>query len=257
MQNNTFPTLFVGQNLIILPEVDSTNNYLKSLLSNSEPLPEGTVIMAGNQFAGRGQHQNVWISESGKNLTISTFLKPNFLVVDKQFELNTCLSLAIVNAVSNHLSIDCKIKWPNDIFYKNKKMGGMLIENVIAGSQFKFAIVGIGLNVNQTTFEGLLSDSATSLKNILKKKVVLIELLRAICIEIEKCYLTLKSGGGQLLREQYTQHLYRFDEIATYRQNGEEFVAILKGVTKSGQLILQKGGVDVYFNFKEVEFIIT
>lgn len=257
MQNNTFPTLFVGQNLIILPEVDSTNNYLKSLLSNSEPLPEGTVIMAGNQFAGRGQQQNTWISESGKNLTISTFFKPKFLVVDKQFELNICLSLAIANALSSHLSIDCKIKWPNDIFYKNKKIGGMLIENVIAGSQFKYAIVGIGLNVNQLSFESPLTDGATSLKNILKVEVDLIQLLRAICIEIEKCYLTLKSGSGSILREEYIQRLYRFDELATYRQNGEEFAAILKGITESGQLILQKDGTDSCFNFKEVAFITT
>ena len=88
MQNNTFSTLFVGQNLIKLSAVDSTNNFLKSLVSNSEPLPEGTVIMADDQFAGRGQQQNNWQAEPGKNLTFSILLKPSFLPLNRQITIN-------------------------------------------------------------------------------------------------------------------------------------------------------------------------
>jgi len=99
LQNNTFSALFVGQNLLTLKEVDSTNNFLKNLLSNSKPLPEGTVIMAESQFAGRGQQENKWHSEPGKNLTFSILFKPSFLGVLNQFDLTRAISLGVFDAL--------------------------------------------------------------------------------------------------------------------------------------------------------------
>ncbi|HEY5325424.1 MAG TPA: biotin--[acetyl-CoA-carboxylase] ligase, partial [Mucilaginibacter sp.] len=116
MQNNIFSGLFVGQNFITLNEVDSTNNFLKELLSNSKPLMEGTVIMAVNQFAGRGQQQNGWYATPGKNLTFSIFLKPHFLQVINQFDLIRVISLGVFDAISPLLGDKLKIKWPNDIY---------------------------------------------------------------------------------------------------------------------------------------------
>ena len=101
MQNNTISGLFVGQNLVTLPEVDSTNNFLKQALANSTPLTEGTVIMAESQYAGRGQQQNRWHSEPGKNLTFSILLKPVFLPINRQFDLNVAISVGIIKAVEN------------------------------------------------------------------------------------------------------------------------------------------------------------
>src|ERR1700744_4814140 len=95
LQNNTFSGLFVGQNLVALTEVDSTNNFLKEALANSTPLIEGTVIMAESQYAGRGQQQNKWNSEPGKNLTFSLLLKPTFLPVNQQFNLTIAISVGI------------------------------------------------------------------------------------------------------------------------------------------------------------------
>ena len=187
LQNNIFSGLFVGQNLLTLKEVDSTNNFLKNLLSNSKPLPEGTVIMAESQFAGRGQQQNKWHSEPGKNLTFSLLLRPSFLSVNDQFDLVRAMSLGVFDALQPLLGDQLKIKWPNDIYYADKKLGGMLIENLLQGAQIKNAIIGIGLNINQEHFPGE-AGNAVSLKQILQKNYDLRGLLADICNHIEAYY---------------------------------------------------------------------
>ncbi|RQO67955.1 biotin--[acetyl-CoA-carboxylase] ligase [Pedobacter sp. KBW06] len=255
MQNNTFSTLFVGQNLIKLLEVDSTNNFLKVLVSNSEPLTEGTVIMADKQFAGRGQHNNVWHAEPGKNLTFSIYLKPSFLPVAKQFLLNMAVSIGIRNALSLFVKNGIGIKWPNDIYYADQKMGGVLIENILSGATYKASIIGIGINVNQLHFDPKQLKRATSLREILQQDVNLIELLAEICSHIEKQYLQLKAGNYSQLMEDYVNGLYKFNEPAAYRQNGEVIEGRIIEVTESGLLGVLTSGILKYYNFKEIEFL--
>ncbi|RZL32226.1 MAG: biotin--[acetyl-CoA-carboxylase] ligase, partial [Pedobacter sp.] len=242
MQNNTFSTLFVGQNLIKLSAVDSTNNFLKSLLSKSEPLPEGTVIMADDQFAGRGQQGNVWHTETGKNLTFSVLLKPSFLLLANQFLLNMAVSVAINRALVKYLGNDVKIKWPNDIYYGNKKIGGMLIENTIVGTTIKSSIIGIGLNINQQHFPTHLVDSATSLYRILQENVNLELTLAEICSHIEVAYLHLRAGKDSIIKEEYIKNLYKIDMQSSYRQNGEVFEGMITGVTEQGLLNVMIAG---------------
>ena len=255
LQNNTFSTLFVGQNLIKLSEVDSTNNFLKELVSKSEPLPEGTVIMADNQYAGRGQQQNIWHTEPGKNLTFSVYLKPSFLNIPQQFLLNMAISIAVNEALTKLLGSGVSIKWPNDIYYKDLKLGGILIENMIAGSRFKSVIIGIGLNVNQQHFEPHLSGKATSVYQILHKDVSLKMLLTDICSHIESNYLKLKAADYLYLRNAYHNRLYRFHEQHKYRHNGEVFFASIQGVRDTGMLVLLEGETEKEYNFKEIEFL--
>ena len=152
MQNNIISGLFVGQNFVTLKEVDSTNNFLKNLASNSKPVIEGTVIMAENQYAGRGQQQNGWFAQPGKNLTFSILFKPHFLAVADQFDLVRAVSLGVFDTFEPLLGAGLKIKWPNDIYHGDQKLGGMLIENMIQGGQIKNSIVVIGLNINQQNF---------------------------------------------------------------------------------------------------------
>jgi BirA family biotin operon repressor/biotin-[acetyl-CoA-carboxylase] ligase len=255
LQNNTFSTLFVGQNLIKLLEVDSTNSYLKNLASKSEPLPEGTVIMAENQFAGRGQQENIWHTEAGKNLTFSLLLKPNFLALNEQFYLNIAVSLAIYKAISKYLSNDLAIKWPNDIYYRDKKLGGILIENTIVGNGIKSAVVGIGLNINQQSFSPAIAEKAISICQILQQDVNLENLLADICSCLESSYLQLKARNYTLLKQAYVDKLYKLKEKAFFRHNGEDFEGIIKGVTENGLLEIQKGTKIMTFNFKEIEFL--
>lgn len=255
MQNNTFSTLFVGQNLIKLLEVDSTSSYLKNLTSKSEPLPEGTVIMAENQFAGRGQQENIWHTEAGKNLTFSLLLKPKFLAITKQFYLNMAVSSAIYKSMRNFLPTNLTVKWPNDIFYQNKKLGGILIENAIVGNVIKNSIIGIGLNINQQKFPSVIAKKAISAYQILQQDVNLEELLVDICSNLESNYLQLKTGNYTFLKQAYVDKLYKSNIRSFFRQNGEIFEGIIKGVTDTGLLEVERKEKITTYNFKEIEFL--
>ncbi len=225
------------------------------MVSKSEPLPEGTVIMADNQFAGRGQQENTWYSEPGLNLTFSVFLKPAFLPINKQFMLNIAVSNGINKALRHFVKDGITVKWPNDIYYNDSKIGGVLIENSISGNSFKTSIVGIGMNVNQQKFDAEKTKVATSLYEILQHDVNLIKLLAEICSHIESEYLKLKAGNYNSLMKDYIENLYRFNKPGFYRQNGEVFEASITRVTESGQLVLLTSGNERMYNFKEVEFL--
>ncbi|TKC04917.1 biotin--[acetyl-CoA-carboxylase] ligase [Pedobacter frigoris] len=255
MQNNTFSTLFVGQNLIRLSAVDSTNNFLKEMVSKSEPLPEGTVIMADNQFAGRGQQENTWHATAGLNLTFSIFFKPAFLPINKQFMLNIAVSIGVRKALQQIVPQGIKVKWPNDIYFGDRKLGGILIENTLSGNCYKSSIVGIGINVNQEEFNPDQVKRATSLCKILQADVNLIDLLGQICGSIEAEYFKLKSGNYTALLTEYLKGLYRFNEEAAYREGLIIFKGRIRDVTETGQLIIEVEGRNKSYNFKEIEFL--
>ena len=147
--------------LIKLDATDSTNDYLKELLTSEDP-PNGTVVWTQWQRKGRGQMGRNWISEAGKNLTFSILNKFNNFPVGEQFLLNMVTSLAITGVLKRHDVPDLKIKWPNDILSGKHKICGILVEAIIKGTDLKAAIIGIGLNVNQEHFEESLR--ATSIK---------------------------------------------------------------------------------------------
>ena len=254
MQNNTFSGLFVGHNLITLKEVDSTNTFLKDAVSKSAPLMEGTVIMADRQFAGRGQAANSWQSEAGKNLTFSILLNPVFLKIERQFELNKAISIALNDVLTKYLGDCVYIKWPNDIYVNNKKIGGILIENIIQGKKFKHAIIGIGLNVNQVNFADNLKN-ISSLKQELHQDYHLMGLLGEICSAIEAKYLQLKAGLFKKINEDYLSRIYLIGEIASFKFDGSIQNGKIIGITETGQLILEINEEIRYFNNKEIEFI--
>jgi BirA family biotin operon repressor/biotin-[acetyl-CoA-carboxylase] ligase len=255
LQNNTFSALFVGQNLLTLKVVNSTNDFLKNLLSNSKPLPEGTVIMAESQFAGRGQQQNKWHSQPGKNLTFSALLNPTFLDIATQFDLNRAVSLGVVDALEPLLDNDLKIKWPNDIYYGDKKLGGILIENLIQGQQIKNAIIGIGLNINQNSFPAD-TGNATSLKQILHKDYDLRALLSDICSHIEAWYLKLRAGKKETVRIAYLERLYWLNQQKMFKSNKGIFAGVITNVKSNGLLVIENDkGHELEFSLKEIEFL--
>jgi BirA family biotin operon repressor/biotin-[acetyl-CoA-carboxylase] ligase len=257
LQNNIFSGLFVGQNFITIKQVDSTNNFLKELASNSKPLIEGTVIMAEDQYAGRGQQQNGWHAEPGKNLTFSILLKPTFLLVTDQFDLVRAVSLGVFEALAPLLGDKLKIKWPNDIYYADQKLGGMLIENMIQGGQIKNAIVGIGLNINQEIFPNHLPN-AISLKQILHQDYDLNSLLTDICRHIEAYYLNLKAGKISFVRESYLKRLYWLNEKKSFRSKEELFDGVINNVKDNGMLVVKNNkGEELEFSLKEIEFMVN
>jgi BirA family biotin operon repressor/biotin-[acetyl-CoA-carboxylase] ligase len=254
LQNNIFSGLFVGQNLITIQHVDSTNNFLKDLLSNSKPLPDGTVIMAESQYAGRGQQQNKWHSEPGKNLTVSILLKPSFLSAAQQFDLTRAVSLGIISALEPFLGDKLKIKWPNDIYYDNGKLGGILIENLLRGTQITNSVIGIGLNVNQEVFPPGAAN-AVSVKQILHRDYELKFILSEICKNIEAVYLNLKAGHIDHIRKAYLQRLYWLNEQRMFRVNEQVFKGRIENVKDNGLLVVNNGAGTSEYNQKEIEFL--
>ena len=254
MQNNTFSGLFIGHNLVTLTEVDSTNNFLKLSLANSTPLPEGTVIMAESQYAGRGQQTNRWHSEPGKNLTFSILLNPAFLSPAEQFKLNVAISVGIVKALKKIVGIGIKIKWPNDIYFNDVKLGGVLIENTIQGSRLKNAIIGIGLNVNQSNFP-VEAGNAGSIKQILHSDYDLKRLLTEICSHIEVAYLKLRAGNTDELKSFYLDNLYWFNELRPFNVGENDVDGTIVNITDNGQLVVRIDDEEQLYNFKEIAFL--
>jgi BirA family biotin operon repressor/biotin-[acetyl-CoA-carboxylase] ligase len=253
--NSNPETLFVGQNVISKDIVDSTNSAATSLLDETR-LPEGTVIIAKEQHAGRGQQGTTWESEHGKNLLASFILYPTFLHPINIFHLNMSISLALYDFGNKLLKNDVSVKWPNDLYYKNKKLAGLLIENSIRNNEFNYSIVGIGININQTKFSANAANP-TSFKAILKNDLDMTEVFNLLCGCIEARYLQLKSTKSDDLKNEYLKVLYKFNIPATYKV-GEKIVSReIVDVMNDGKLVLKDeyGKRNVY-NFKEISFVI-
>ena len=216
---------------------------------------EGTVIITDNQTAGRGQRGNSWEAISGENLTFSLILKPNFLKASDQFQLNVAISMGVFDFLSEFIDENLKVKWSNDIYFGDKKMGGILIENSLQGYQIGHSIIGIGLNINQIKFS---NERATSLRNITQNplKYDLSELLKKLLENIEIYYLKIKNNDYESLKIKYLSNLYRFEEHHYFRRNGQQFLGQIIGIDKTGKLGIKTDGNVIYFDFKEVEFMI-
>lgn len=252
MQNNTFPTLFVGQSIQKLAEIDSTNNYLKLMLSNYGPPANGTVIMADHQTAGRGQQGSKWLAPAKKNLTLSFFLKTDFVLAIDQFNLNKAVSLAVYDCLTHFLTEDCKIKWPNDIYVGNKKIAGILIENRVRGKRLKDSIIGIGLNVNQNDFYNV--NHATSMFEVMNNEMNREKVLEVLCVALEERYLQLK--GCKNFDKEYLINLFRFNIPSLFKCNEDLFEGKIIDVDDTGRLVIESGGTKRSFNIKEVSFVL-
>ncbi|MEL7003474.1 MAG: biotin--[acetyl-CoA-carboxylase] ligase [Bacteroidota bacterium] len=243
-------TLFVGKKLIFLPSCHSTNEVATKLLETNDLL-EGTVVITNDQTKGRGQRGNSWESQKEQNLTFSLILKPKFLSVSEQFRLNILISVGITDAL-NKIKTGFKVKWPNDIYYQDRKIAGILIQNNIKGRLIDTSVVGIGLNVNQQSFE---EPKAISLNLITDEKHDLQKILNEVLVCIESRYIELKNGQLEKLKGSYLDNLYRLGENHSY-QAENKFEGKIMGVTEDGQLEIDtKDGIR-RFAFKEVEFLI-
>jgi BirA family transcriptional regulator, biotin operon repressor / biotin---[acetyl-CoA-carboxylase] ligase len=233
-------TLFIGHPIKMLEQVNSTNSFALDLIRESPPA-EGYVVWAKEQFAGRGQRGTAWSSEPGTNLTFSVILRPQFLSITDQFKLTKAIALGISGFVSHCLEdyANVKIKWPNDIYVKNCKIAGILIENVLEQSTLKYSVVGIGLNVNQVTFDPSIPNPI-SLKMLTGKDVDTEDCLKLLCSFIEKWYLVLRKTDYQQLDEAYHNLLYRKGIWSDYNLGGEIIKGEITGVSSAGHLVLNK-----------------
>lgn len=245
-------SLFLGKKLIYMPSCHSTNDIALEMARKSD-ITEGTVIITDEQLNGRGQRGNEWVTAAGRNITMSIVLKPNFIQASSQFFLNMAISLAVHATIKQYLeSSESFIKWPNDILVNRKKIAGILIENVLSGRSLEYSIVGIGLNVNQTRFNGI---SATSIKNELNSEAQLPEVYQRLVENIEAYYLKLKANRLIEIKEEYLSSLFGYKTKLKYRSEFE-FEGIIEDVADSGLISVSVEGNVKVFDFKEIEFIL-
>lgn len=246
-------------NIIFLKECPSTNSYLSDIIKENNNLPKLFTIATENQTNGRGQRGNQWLSEKGKNLTISILLHPGTISVKNQFHISEVAALAVARTIANYLEDSqkkfLKVKWPNDIYYGDKKISGILIENSILKDKIQYSIIGIGLNVNQTSFDESLTQ-ATSLKLITQTNYDLIEVLKRIHSKFEDMYENLHNDKFFKIHQTYMRRLYRRNGFHSYTDNqGKKFTAMIKEVLPSGKLTLTlESGEERSYNFKEILF---
>ncbi len=232
MYNNLPNTLFVGKKVFFLPTCHSTNDKLLDL-ANDTNVPEGSVVITHHQTAGRGQRGNTWEAEAGQNLTFSLLFKPTFLTASQQFGLNMAVAIACYRLLHKYLSSLVSVKWPNDLYFGDMKIGGILIENSVKGIYLSQSVVGIGINVNQIRFS---HPRAVSLRAIEEKEYDLQKLLNELLEGLEATYLLLKAGSLETLRQEYLQYLYGFKKIRLFRIGEEVAEGIIRGVDETGKL---------------------
>jgi birA, biotin-[acetyl-CoA-carboxylase] ligase region len=243
-------TVFLGKNLIFMPECHSTSDHLLALCQAQGPA-EGTLVITAHQTAGRGQRGNSWEAQSGKNLTFSFLLKPTFLPVSQQFFLTIIVSLGIRDFLTKETGTKVHIKWPNDILMDDLKICGVLIENQILGQTLSGSVIGVGLNVNQQFFS---VPTATSLALVTGQTFDLSASLNKLLSCIEQRYLQLREGRMRQLRDQYLDALYLRDQPHRFAVAQEEFVGTIRGIDEIGRLLIETPPGPRSFDIKEIRY---
>ena len=235
---------------IYIEEIDSTNNLLREMV-RKERLPEFQVVYADFQTTGKGQTGNSWESEKGKNLLFSILFYPVHISIDEHFILSQLVALSVVE-VLNEITSGFQVKWPNDIYFGDKKAGGILIENSLQGNKISSSVAGIGINVNQAVFRSD-APNPVSLFQLTGKELNREKLLEKVC---ERTELNYKFSTFDKLREKYISCLYRGKGFFPYKTENEMFNASIKSISPDGKLTLQtETGETKEFYFKEVEFV--
>lgn len=253
-------TLFTGKVYHHFDELPSTNDHALELIAlahkgtaKSKP-PEGTVVRADTQTAGRGQYGSHWLTEGGQNLTLSVIFYPAWLEIGAQFYLSMAVALALRDTLLPFAP--AAIKWPNDIYLHGRKTAGVLIQNAIGSAGIQSSVAGIGLNVNQSVFPPEIAEKATSLSLEIGRNFNLDTLQSALLENLERRYLQLRAGQREPIRNEYTSALYKLNEVANYAlPDGHTFTAVQRGVDEAGRLLLEtERGVEA-FEVKGVVFL--
>ena len=240
--------------IIKLNAIDSTNTFLRQL-SSDKKVENYTVVVAESQLKGRGQMGTSWDSQSGKNLMVSVFVDVSFLAIDYSFWISMATSLALSNTLKDFQIRNVKVKWPNDILADQKKISGILIENVIKNNALQATIIGFGLNINQLHFDNL--PLATSMQMVSGKHYDIDNILTKV-IEHLKYYINLlKEGQYNALKALYETELFRKEKPSTFKNvEGALFSGFIKGVSNSGHLkVLIEDGILKEFDLKEIKLM--
>lgn len=235
----------------VLDDTDSTNAYLERLISKGH-VDNGFVVTANHQSEGRGQMGTFWRSDTGKNLLFSIFLVPEKLKANRQFYLSKAVSISLIRAMNIcYPGGDFRIKWPNDILLNRSKIAGTLIQCGLKGTSIQYAIIGIGLNVNQDDFIGL--PGATSLEMAAGKAFDRKTLLEITLEEIDKVLADLEDSRFDLIDETYHNLLFGYGKSVELTAGKETFSATIQEVDPSGKLVVKRDDGEIRsFDLKQV-----
>lgn len=248
----------IGHSFIVLESVDSSNNYAMGQV-HAGTVSHGSIFFAREQWAGKGQRGKSWSSSPGENIVISVVLEPVFLPITQQFRLSSVIALSCHDLISRHTGIEKPtIKWPNDLYWRDRKAGGILIENSFRGDRWLFAIAGIGININQLQFPDSLQNPI-SLSGITGRRFDAVELAKDLgqCIEVRFEQLRAESPdtSASSLLEEYNARLYKRNKIVILKKGREVFETLIVGVSATGEL-LTRDTAERQFKFGEVEWVI-
>ena len=242
----------IGEPFIELPSVDSTNNYAMGLV-HAGMAQHGTAVFTHEQTMGKGQRNKQWVSQKDQNIAISLIIEPKDLAPSELFFLSMAVANGGYQFFNRIVGDGVSIKWPNDIYWRDRKAAGILIENIWQGGEWKYAIAGIGININQTDF-GELQSKAVSLRQIIEKESDPLLLAKDLCKEVDAQFSALISQPEKIVTE-YRSHIYKLNESVRLKKDNRVFEAIVKDVTTNGQLVVQHG-VEEVFDVGDVEWVV-
>lgn len=272
----------LGVPFIELSSIDSTNNYALTQI-HAGLTQHGTAFFAHEQLAGKGQRGKIWTSQKDASLILSLVINPQMLQVSQQFQLSACIALSVCEFFGRYAGNATRIKWPNDLYWYDRKAGGILIENIIGnrksevGSQssetndlpgipqlvginqesaagWLWAVVGIGININQVSFPEELNNPV-SLRQITGKNFDPVALAKELCSIIEKNFKQLITKGFEDIYSSYLALLYKKDESVKLKKENRIFKATIKSVLPTGELVVQHA-LEESFRFGEIEWVI-
>ena len=240
----------IGQPFIVLSRIDSSNNYAMAQ-AHAGLAKHGTTWFANEQTHGKGQRGKSWLASPGENIIQSILLDPTLSGITKTFHLSVVISLACYDLFKKYAGEATTIKWPNDIYWNDRKAGGILIENIFRGSSWCWAVAGIGININQEPLP-LLAD-AVSLKDITGKKSDTVALGKELCLYIEE-HIRLYKDSLSSTMANYNDVLYKRGEKVRLRKDNAVFETTIYAVNENGQL-LTTDTMERIFEFGEVEWV--
>ena len=237
----------------ILDTVDSTNNYAMAKV-RAGLAKHGDAWFSPIQTAGKGQRGNTWQSSESVSIALSVVVEIQILNAAQQFQLSVAVALGCYDFFNKYAGDETAIKWPNDIYWRDRKAGGVLIENIFHGKGWKFSVVGVGFNINQSSFEDNLKNPV-SLKQITGKNFDVVALAKELHQILLKKYELIKNESFTLLYKEYSKHLFCLNKKVKLKKDNSVFETTIKGVTEHGQLITQDT-TERFFNFGEVSWVL-
>lgn len=245
-------TPIIGIPFIELQQVESTNNYATGAI-HAGMAQHGTAVFAHHQTKGKGQRNKQWHGDANKNIALSIIIKPNALSLSQSFLLSMTAAVAVQRFLKTYAGEEVKIKWPNDVYWQDRKAAGILIENVVQGTDWKWCVIGIGMNVNQTTFDEV-AVRAVSLKQITGKDFNPLQLAKELCRYLEDALAELKTFEA-ILVAYYKSNLYRLGETVLFKKENRVFRATVVDVTATGQLVV-KHAIEERLDVGEIEWVV-